>query len=135
MHSLSISSLRHLGLSALATLALAGAASAQALSAGEPISFHLEVLPILQNGCVECHKPGGEGYEASGLDLESYKGVMKGTKFGPVVVPGDPFTSNLTVLLEGRASPNIRMPFHRMPLRDEYVSIIRRWIAQGAKDN
>ena len=107
-----------------------------AFGAGErPVSFEQEVMPVLERRCAECHQPGGEGYEASGLDLTSYEGVMAGTKYGPMVVPGQPYTSNLMVLLEGRAAPELRMPHNQAPVRDCYVKIIRQWIAEGAKDN
>ena len=76
-----------------------------ALAAEEQVSYKLDVQPILQSRCSSCHQPGGEGYQASGLDLTSYEGLMKGTKYGPIVVPGDPLTSNLMVLVEGRARP------------------------------
>ena len=128
-----------LSIPALAAAALAVAAATPALpalGAGKlPVSFQQEVKPILERRCVECHRPGGDGYEASGLDLTSYEGVMTGTKFGPMVVPGQPYTSNLAVLLEGRAAPELRMPHDQVPVRDCYVHIIKQWIAEGAKNN
>ena len=60
---------------------------------------------------------------------------MKGTKHGPIVVPGDPFTSNLNVLIEGRASRDIQMPHHQRPLLQPQQKIIADWVRQGAKDN
>lgn len=116
-------------------LGLSAAPPSMARAEELPVSFQHEILPILQYRCVECHQPGGEGYEASEFDLRTYEGLMKGTKHGPMVVPGDPLTSNILVLLEGRASPKIRMPFHSAPLRRCYVRIIRDWIAEGAQNN
>jgi hypothetical protein len=69
------------------------------------MSFKDDVLPIFKGRCIDCHQPGGEGYEKSGLDLRTYAGVMKGTKFGAMVVPGNPDTSNLAWLLDWKASP------------------------------
>jgi hypothetical protein len=46
------------------------------------ISFSEDVSPILQFHCSSCHKPGGEGFEKSGLDVTTYASLMKGTKFG-----------------------------------------------------
>jgi hypothetical protein len=46
---------------------------------------------------------GGDGYEKSGLDLTTYEGVMKGTKFSRMVIAGDPESSNLMLLLDWRA--------------------------------
>ncbi|MBK8209783.1 MAG: hypothetical protein IPK78_07185 [Rhodospirillales bacterium] len=103
--------------------------------AEEAVSWKLDVQPILQARCVECHKPGGQGWEASGLDMTSYKGLMTGTKHGPIVIPGDTLSSNLLVLVEGRADPKVRMPHGQRPLLKQQIDIIRLWIKQGAKDN
>lgn len=99
-------------------------------------AFQEKVLPVFINSCVSCHKAGEVGYEVSGLDLGTYEGVMKGTKFGPVVVPGDAFISNLMVLIEGRADPSISMPHNA---RDEPTrwqkTLLRRWINNGARND
>jgi hypothetical protein len=68
------------------------------LCAAEPQSFSEDILPIFQGRCVSCHQPGGAGYEKSELDLASYEGLMKGTKFGAMVIPRDPEGSNLRPL-------------------------------------
>ncbi len=101
----------------------------------EHASFKDEIFPIIQKYCVECHQPGGEGYEKSGLDMTSYEGIMKGTKHGPIVVPGDAFSSNLNVLIEGRASPELKMPHARKGLTNWERHMIRRWVNRGAKNN
>ena len=108
----------------------------QSARAAEPaVSFKDDVLPIFMVHCAACHAPGGEGTVASGLDLTSYKGVMKGTKFGPMVVPGATESSNLMRLLDWRASPQLRMPHGKQQLPIGERTTIRRWIQQGAKDN
>jgi len=86
--------------------------------------------------CLHCHVPGGEGYIASGLDMRTYASLMKGTQFGPVIVPGDPVTSNLIVLVEGRAMGGLKMPHNALgePTKQDKV-LLRRWINQGAKNN
>lgn len=97
------------------------------------MSFAEDVAPIFKGYCVSCHQPGGQGYNASGLDLTSYDGLMKGTKFGPMVVPGQPDSSNLIVLIDGKAQ--LRMPFGHKPLPSCLRDIIYSWIFQGAKNN
>jgi hypothetical protein len=105
------------------------------LCAAEPQSFSEDVLPILKGRCVSCHQPGGAGYEKSGLDLTSYEGLMKGTKFGAMVIPRDPDGSNLMWLLDWRASPEVRMPHGKKKLSICDRNAIRAWIREGAKDN
>jgi hypothetical protein len=97
------------------------------------MSFAEDVMPILKGYCVSCHQPSGQGYDASGLDLTSYEGLMKGTKFGPMVIPGQPDSSNLIVLIDGRA--NIRMPYGHKALPSCLRDNIYSWIFQGAKNN
>lgn len=104
-------------------------------NAAEEVSYRLDVQPILDSRCVACHKPGGEGMQKSGLDLTTYAGLMKGTKHGSIVVPGDPVLSNLNVLVEGRASSEVRMPHNQRPLLKQQTLILRDWVKQGAKNN
>jgi len=98
-------------------------------------SFKEDVMPIFVGRCISCHQSGGEGFAKSGLDLTSYAGVMKGTKFGPMVVPGDPESSNLMLLLDWRASPELRMPHGMKQLNFCDRNDIRAWIREGAKNN
>ena len=99
------------------------------------ISFREDVFPIFKGRCLGCHEPGGEGYEKSGLNLSTYEGLMKGTKFGAMVIPGDPNFSNLVVLLDWRASPQLRMPHGAKQLSTCDRDAIRRWIREGAQNN
>src|SRR6266511_2562846 len=96
----------------LATVAAAGVMLVGPVNeacAAEPTSFAEDVFPIFKGRCVGCHAPGQEGVEKSGLDLTTYEGLMKGTKFGPMVIPKDPDSSNLLWLLDWRSSPELRM--------------------------
>jgi Planctomycete cytochrome C len=106
-----------------------------ACAAEEIVSFKEDILPLLKWRCASCHEPGGAGYEKSGLDLTSYAGLMKGTKFGPMIIPREPETSNLMLLLDWRAAPALRMPHGKKQLSSCDRSSIRTWIRQGAKDN
>jgi hypothetical protein len=103
----------------------------------EEISFKHDVQPILHDYCINCHSPGGKGWAKSGLDLNTYEGLMKGTKFGPVVVPGNSETSTFTKLLTG-TNKGLKMP---MGLNDagtldrRYILTLKQWVEQGAKNN
>lgn len=100
------------------------------------VSYSLDVKPILAANCQSCHQQGGAGYEASGFSMATYDDLMKGTNYGPMVIPGDSEGSNLVVLMEGRADPSIAMPHgdsERVGKAD--IDTIRRWIDQGANNN
>jgi len=99
------------------------------------ISFTADVQPILKQYCVECHTESGQGYEKSGLLLTSYESLMKGTKFGAIIKPGDSLTSVMIMLVEGRADPSIKMPHGRTSLPQEKTNVLKKWVEQGAKNN
>jgi len=100
------------------------------------VSYSQNVKPIIDKYCIECHLPGGEGYVASGFDIESYDHLMAGTRNGPMIIAGDSLGSNMLVLMEGRADPSIKMP-HGKPVgaTQQELDTIRLWIDQGAQNN
>jgi uncharacterized membrane protein len=118
---------------AFATVVLLAAA---ACDRTPTVSYQKDVVPILDKHCKSCHMPGQAGYVVSGFELESYETLMEGTQFGPVVLPGDPLTSVLVMLIEGRVDPALKMPHGNAttPTKEEILTI-RRWVEQGAKNN
>lgn len=100
----------------------------------KPVTYQADVKPIIDANCASCHVPGGPGYLKSGLRMDSYEGLMKGTKFGPVVVPGSSVGSTLYRLVAGKADPSIRMPHGKAALPDADIATIAAWIDQGAKN-
>jgi len=108
------------------------------LQSGE-VSFQKDVQPILIDYCVSCHHPSptAKGYAKSGLDLTSYEGLMKGTKFGKVVIPGNSQASTFTKLLTG-TNRGLKMPMGLNAggtLDRQYILTLRKWVKQGAKNN
>jgi uncharacterized membrane protein len=119
-------------------LALAGLTLAAGTMMGcteRPVSYSAQVQPIIEKHCVECHAPGQLGYEESGLEMTSYASLMKGTRFGPIIEPGDSMNSVLIQLIEGRAHPSIAMPHGRNPIPDSEIAVLRKWVEQGASNN
>ncbi len=119
----------------LAAAAFAAVVAAPALARDEPVSFAEDVKPILDMRCTMCHQAGAEGYEKSGLDLTTYEATMKGTKHGPMIVAGDPVSSNLMRLIDGKADKSLQMPHGKKKLSSCDRDLIRKWIKQGAKNN
>jgi len=117
----------------LAGMVLALSTVVSSSSYASPLSYAHDVQPIIKANCLQCHQPGGEGYERSGLDMRTYKRLMKGTKFGSVIVPGDSFDSTLIELIEHRANASINMPFHKSSLTKGEIEKISKWIDEGAK--
>ncbi|MCI0504952.1 MAG: hypothetical protein L0Z73_02465 [Gammaproteobacteria bacterium] len=104
-------------------------------STGE-VSFSKQVNPILVSRCLSCHNSEGEGFKKSGLNMETYDTLMKGTRFGPVIVPGNPLSSSLVLTIEGKADPAITMPHGSLQILPQVErDSIKQWIQQGAKNN
>lgn len=100
------------------------------------VSYKNDVFPILHDYCLSCHQPGGKGYKKSGLDMRTYESLMKGTKFGSVIKPGDSFTSIIIQVIEGRVHASIKMPFGMSGgLAKDKIAVLKKWVDQGAKDN
>ena len=99
------------------------------------ISYQADVAPVLKQYCLECHVEGGDGYAKSGLQMSSYESLMKGTKFGSIIKPGDGLSSVLIMLVEGRVDPSIKMPHGREAMPKEKIEVLKQWVVQGAKNN
>lgn len=100
------------------------------------VSYRKDIRPIIEDYCLNCHKPGGKGYKKSGLDMRTYKSLMKGTKFGTVIKPGDSYTSILIQAVEGRVHPSIKMPYGMNGgLARDKIELLRKWVQQGARNN
>lgn len=107
-----------------------------AAPAQQDVSFKKDVSPIIHDYCLNCHEPGGKGFETSGLDMRSYRSLMKGTRFGAVIKPGDSFTSILIQVVEGRVHASIKMPYGMSGgLSGGNIAVLKKWVEQGAKDN
>ena len=103
--------------------------------AAAQVSYKEDVFPIIELRCLECHQPGGAGYEKSGFDLRTYEGLMKGTKHGSMVTPGNALESNLLAVIERRTSPEIWMPHEKKQLSKCERQAFRFWVIQGARNN
>jgi cytochrome c553 len=91
------------------------------------VTFEHDVRPILKAHCTNCH--GEEETPKGGVDLRLRRFMDKPLKEGGhVVVPGKPDDSELVLLVrEGE------MPKKGKKLTPEQISILERWVAQGAK--
>ena len=110
----------------------------------QSVSYTEDIQPILFASCLSCHDQNSEGYLTSGFSLDSYDAVMKGTKFGAVVIAGSPESSSLYLVVAHKTASEIHMPPHTddalaegrgVSLTEEQIESIRLWIEQGAQNN
>ncbi|MEM9400003.1 MAG: c-type cytochrome domain-containing protein [Verrucomicrobiota bacterium] len=93
------------------------------------ISYKNEVHPILFAKCVDCHGPDKSKV---GLRLDSAAFIKKGSKLGPVIIPGDPFKSLVYTLAALPRDHEDLMPPKGDPLTARELNILKTWIEQGA---
>ena len=99
------------------------------------VTYADDVEPILKMHCAECHHGKGKGVVESGLLMDSYESLMKGTRQGPVIKPGSALTSSLYLLVSGKNELTVNMPHETIPLSPEEIETIRIWIDTGALEN
>lgn len=96
----------------------------------EQIDFSADVKPIINEKCISCH---GGVRAKSGFSLLFREDAMAKTESGkPAIVPGDPGRSEIIRRISSH-DPEERMPYKHEPLSDKEISILTRWIKQGAK--
>ncbi|MDA7979638.1 MAG: hypothetical protein MPJ50_12800 [Pirellulales bacterium] len=98
----------------------------------ETVSYFEHIRPILVQNCVGCHQPARPG---GGLIATKPASLIAGGESGsPAIIRGDADGSTLMAYLtplDGEAM----MPKDKPPLSAGEIDVIRRWIAQGAKDD
>lgn len=109
-------------------LVLAGGAGAMAQ---EKVDFQKQIQPILAKTCYECH--GAEKQKAK-LALHTAELFAKGSKEGPVIVPGDPAKSTLYArVILPRDHEDVMPPEDEgEPLTKEQTDLLAQWITEGA---
>jgi uncharacterized membrane protein len=104
-----------------------GPATSEPAGQRKPVSFAIDIAPILQSRCVSCHGPEKA---SRGLSLQTYADMMAGSADGPVVAAGDAAGSLLVDLVAKQ-----KMPKRGTKLTPEQVLLITDWVDQGAQDN
>ena len=105
----------------------------------EPVSFNDHILPLFESRCLECHgepfvKNGRTIKPKAGLRLDEYEWVIKGNLDGTIVTAEDPEGSALyRVITLPDDDPEI-MPPKGDPLSKDQITMIKRWILEGASE-
>ena len=100
-----------------------------AVGAEDPaVDYVKQVKPILVARCAGCH---GVKQQQLGLRIDSGRGLLAGGDSGPAVLPGQSAKSLLIHAITGTEGASV-MPPEGDPLTAVEISVIRRWIDQGA---
>jgi mono/diheme cytochrome c family protein len=96
------------------------------------VTYATDIKPIFDAVCLKCHD-SKKPKQAAKLSLDTLAGVLKGSKGGQVIVPGNSTKSHLVLSVAHIGDPDSFMPKKAKPLTPEQIGLIRAWIDQGAK--
>jgi hypothetical protein len=107
----------------------AGALSPGRGSAADAVSFSREIAPVLQTKCVACHGPEEQ---KGGYRLDSFEHLLQPGDSGDApITAGDPAQSLLFELIVTEDADD-RMPQKDDPLPPEFITLLKRWLVEGA---
>ena len=96
----------------------------------DKIDYNAQVKPILNKKCISCH---GGVKAKSNFSLLFREDAMKPAKSGKYpIVPGKPGQSEMIRRITEKDEEE-RMPYKHEPLTKEEISILKKWIKQGAE--
>ena len=98
------------------------------------IRYAEHVQPLLSASCAlsGCHDAATK---AAGLSLMSWSDLIKGSRFGEVVIPFQAQHSLLSMLFDGTALRKAHPALGGVGLSNDQVTFLKRWINGGAKDD
>ncbi len=96
----------------------------------QSLDFNTEIRPILNQKCIACHggvkQLGGISFVKEALALQ------KGESGSFAIVPGHPEKSELIKRIEHH-DLELRMPYEKEALPKQEISLLKKWIKQGAQ--
>ncbi|MFN9368694.1 MAG: c-type cytochrome domain-containing protein [Planctomycetia bacterium] len=94
------------------------------------VAFSTDVAPIFITHCVTCHD---DRDPEANLRMTSLDALLAGGRSKSPVVIGKGAESLLVKKLRGRGIDGQRMPLNKNPLADDVITLIERWIDEGAR--
>ncbi|MEQ9437582.1 MAG: DUF1553 domain-containing protein [Cyclobacteriaceae bacterium] len=95
----------------------------------QPVDFNTEIRPILNKKCITCHGGVKRSGEFSLLFRTDALGVNESGE--RAIVPGDVSESEMLRRIKHH-DPEVRMPPEGDPLPPEEITLLTRWIEEGA---
>lgn len=114
----------------LTTVMIITAIMAYSFMFSEKIDYNTQVKPLLNKKCISCH---GGVKKKGGFSLLFRSEALANTESGkPAIIPGDADASEMIRRLTLK-DPEESMPYKEHPLSEDEISLLRKWIDQGAK--
>jgi mono/diheme cytochrome c family protein len=114
----------------IAILALLAFGLGHFTTSDRQVDYSIDVKPIINRKCITCH---GGVKAKGGFSLLFREDALAKTESGKyAIVPGKPDESEMIRRINEK-DPEERMPYKHERLSDEEISILTRWVKQGAK--
>ncbi|MCE7864062.1 MAG: DUF1553 domain-containing protein [Bacteroidetes bacterium CHB5] len=102
----------------------------------DSVDYNLNIRPILSDRCFKCHGPDAAQRKAN-LRLDIPEGALAALKDNPAahaITPGDPDQSEVFLRISSSdTSVLMPPPNSNLSLNAQEISLIKKWIEQGAK--
>ncbi|KXK30526.1 MAG: cytochrome C-containing protein [Bacteroidetes bacterium OLB12] len=102
----------------------------------DSVDYNLHIRPILSDRCFKCHGPDA-GQRKANLRLDIREGALAALKDNPAahaITPGDPDQSEVFLRISSSdTSVLMPPPNSNLSLNAQEISLIKKWIEQGAK--
>ena len=98
------------------------------------VSYYHQIRPLFQANCQGCHQPAKD---KGGYVMTDFKSLLAGgDDEGTAIVPGKVNESAIVEqILPDPETGKAPMPRGKKPLHSAEIELIKKWIAQGAKDD
>lgn len=100
----------------------------------DTIHYAQHVQPILNRSCAVsgCHDTQTKG---AGLQLTNWDELIKGSRYGEVLIPFKPSRSLLAILFDGTSLRKSHPPLGENQVTTAEIQFLKRWIGEGAKND
>ncbi len=95
-----------------------------------PVDYVREVKPLLAERCYQCH---GGSQQKGKLRFDTAASALHGGESGPAFKRGRSAESLIVQAVKGIHREIPRMPYKKLPLKDAQITLLERWIDEGAR--
>jgi len=101
------------------------------------VNFEKQILPVLQNKCLDCHSApsvvdGKKKNPKGDLRLDAAWAMLKGSENGPALVPGNLAKSYMYEVVNLPKDDDMFMPPKGDAMTTEEIKLLKEWIETGA---
>jgi len=97
----------------------------------DPVSYSLDIEPLLHESCLRCHTFERPGVAKGGFSVDSYVTVLQGGDSGLVIDLPDPESSTLPKIMLGRMPMYENDTDHYTLMNKKQRDRLQEWVDRG----